>query len=48
MVQSTIDEFENYDWKEGYKKAEVNIKIDVTLTSFGRQLDPADIERIKD
>ncbi len=45
---STTKEYIDYDWMKSYPKAEVNLSIDVTITDFGKQLRPPDLESIKD
>ncbi|MDR5658355.1 Ger(x)C family spore germination protein [Serpentinicella sp. ANB-PHB4] len=44
----TLEEFKEYDWMSQYPEAVVNIDIDLVISAFGRQLDPIDIEKIKD
>ncbi|MEC0267011.1 Ger(x)C family spore germination protein [Paenibacillus anseongense] len=41
----TMDEFEQYDWEKKFTEASVNIKYDLKIESFGKQMAPQRIEQ---
>lgn len=44
----SIPEWDEYNWMEKFPESEVNVHFDVTITEFGEQLEPIDLEKIKD
>jgi len=40
--------FENYDWQDKYRNADVHVDFEITIESFGSQLKPQKIKRSKD
>ncbi|BAQ11035.1 hypothetical protein OXB_2564 [Bacillus sp. OxB-1] len=41
----TMKEFENYNWQERYKNADVQLDFEITIESFGSQLKPHKIKK---
>ncbi|WP_078429064.1 Ger(x)C family spore germination protein [Alkalihalobacterium alkalinitrilicum] len=44
----TLQEYWEYDWMKKYPDAQVNLKVNVEVTEYGKQLRPPNIELIKD
>ncbi|WP_240376029.1 Ger(x)C family spore germination protein [Bacillus piscicola] len=40
----TMQEYEEYDWDDKYTNADVNIKVEVKFTGFGKQLGPPKVD----
>jgi len=45
---STIQEYNDYDWKEMYPKMDVTIETDITFESFGRQAKVPEMGEVRD
>jgi len=44
----TVEEFEEFDWGEKFKKADVDIDYEVSIVSFGEQLRPPAFKKLKE
>jgi len=43
-----IPDWSEYDWMKSFPNAEVKVHFNVEITQFGKQLDPVDLQKIKD
>ncbi|ERJ12050.1 Ger(x)C family spore germination protein [Haloplasma contractile] len=44
----TVNEYKDFNWMEQYPNAIVNVEFDISITNFGKQLDPIDADEIRE